>query len=112
MGIPGRANIRRVSSEQLFTVHGVAIADLMGVDSMLSALNLVPRSDLVAVLPGVSCAGDSDVSVRFVHPLAGPDLRGEAVTITPRRRAMLPAVRALHGELASEIRALASPPGV
>lgn len=108
--VPGRANIRRAKLDQYFTAQGVALADLMEVDSMLATLELVARSDWVAVLPGVLCAGDADGLARHVHPLEAPELRADFVTITPARAALSPAARAFHDELADEIRALAAVP--
>lgn len=101
--VPSGANIRRARLEAYFAAHGVQIADLLEIDSMLATLELVAQSDWVAVLPGVICAGDVDGRQRHVHPLTGPDMVSDFVAIEPARDALSPAAAALRDMLAAEI---------
>ena len=105
--VPGRANVRRSRLEAYFNAQGVRIADLLEIDSMLATLELVARSDWVAVLPGVICAGDADGRARHVHPLTAPGLGSDFVVIEPARGALPPAAAAFLEALRTEIRRLA-----
>jgi len=104
--VPGHANIRRARLDTYFAANGVPVADLLELDSMLATLELVAQSDWVAVLPGVICAGDADGVLRHVHPLAGPDLMSDFVTIEPARAAPSAAAAALRDMLGAEINRL------
>jgi len=104
--VPGRANIRRARLDTYFAAQGVTLAAVLEMDSMLGTLELIARSDWVAVLPGVICAGDADGAVRRTHPLAAPDLFSDFVLIEPARSALSPAATAFVTMLRGEIAAL------
>lgn len=104
--VPGRANVRRARLDAYFAAEGVAIAEMLEMDSMLGTLELVARSDWVAVLPGIVCAGDADGRMRRVHPLTAPDLHSDFVLIEPARGVLSPAARAFVAVLQREIAAL------
>lgn len=104
--VPGRANVRRARLDAYFAAQGIAIAAMLEMDSMLGTLELVARSDWVAVLPGIICAGDADGRNRRVHPLAEPELHSDFVLIEPARGALSPAARVFVAELRREIDAL------
>jgi LysR family transcriptional regulator, nitrogen assimilation regulatory protein len=104
--VPGRANVRRARLDAYFGAQGIAIDAVLEMDSMFGTLELVARSDWVAILPGIICAGDADGRYRKVHPLADPELHSDFVLIEPARAAMSPAARAFVAELRREIDAL------
>lgn len=104
--VPGRANVRRARLDAYFAAEAVAVAAVLEMDSMLGTLELVGRSDWVAVLPGIICAGDADGMARRVHPLTDPGLASDFVLIEPARGALSPAARAFVTVLRREIDAL------
>lgn len=104
--VPGQANVRRARLDAYFAAQGIPIGALLEMDSMLGTLELVARSDWVAVLPGIICAGDIDGRNRRVHPLADPELHSDFVLIEPARGALSPAARAFVAVLRREIDAL------
>lgn len=101
--VPGRANIRHARLMDYFNANNVQIADMLEIDSMLATLELVARSDWVAILPGVICAGDADGRERHVHPLIEQELVSEFVIIEPARGALSPAAAVFLAMLSDEI---------
>lgn len=101
--VPGLANIRRARLEGYFAAQGVAVAQLLEMDTMLGTLELVARTDWVTVLPGVICAGDAAGSLRRVNPLEGPELTSDFVVIEPARGALAPAAGRFLSVLRDEI---------
>ncbi len=104
--VPGKANVRRARLDAYFAAQAVAVTDVLEMDSMLGTLELVARSDWVAVLPGIICAGDADGRTRRVHPLTAPDLHSDFVLIEPARGVLSSAARAFVAVLRREITAL------
>ncbi len=104
--VPGRANARRTRLDAYFAAQGVTIAEVLEMDSMLGTLELVARSDWVAVLPGIICAGDADGRARRVHPLIAPEMHSDFVLIEPARGSLSPAAREFVAVLRQEITAL------
>lgn len=104
--VPGTANVRRARLERYFAGSGAQVASLLEMDTMLGTLELVARSDWVAVLPGVICAGDADGALRRVHPLL-PELTSDFVIIEPARGAISPPAARFLDSLRNEIAALA-----
>lgn len=85
---PSRINTRRLSIETYFGSNGVAIERLIELDAMLGTLDLVGRSDWVAVLPGIMMAGEAEPESLVVNPLAAPALTLDLILIEPARRAI------------------------
>src|SRR5438128_2474280 len=56
--LPGLTNVRRRNIEVYFQTHGVEVADMIEMDAMIGTLELVKRSDWVAILSGLICIGD------------------------------------------------------
>lgn len=87
--LPGRTNIRRRNMEIYFQTHGVEIAEVIEMDAMIATLQLVLRSDWVAILSGLICIADVDRQAeRVVSPLFDPPLFAEFVVISPARRTL------------------------
>lgn len=106
--VPGIANVRRAKVVEYMTTNGVRIERMMEMDSMMGTLDLVGRSEWVAVLPGLVCGPDADGRERHVAPLAEPALRSDFVSIEPSRRPLSPQAALLLAELKADIVALAT----
>ena len=104
--VPGPANVRRGRLDAYFAANGVQVAALLEMDAMLGTLELVARSDWVAVLPGVICAGDADGRLRRVHPLVDPGMTSDFAVVEPARSALGPAAARFLEMLRAEIAAL------
>jgi LysR family tcuABC transcriptional regulator len=89
MILPGRTNVRRRNMEVYFETHGIEIADVIEMDAMISTLQLVLRSDWVAILSGLICIADVGRDIgRTVSPIYDPPLIAEFVVISPARRTL------------------------
>jgi LysR family nitrogen assimilation transcriptional regulator len=87
--LPGHANIRRRNIEVYFQTHGIEIAEMIELDAMISTLQLVVRSDWVAILSGLICAADIGRDTgRVISPIYDPPLIAEFVVISPARRTL------------------------
>jgi LysR family nitrogen assimilation transcriptional regulator len=87
--LPGRANIRRRNIEVYFETHGIEVAQVIELDAMISTLQMVLRSDWVAILSGLICVADVGRTVgRVINPIYDPPLIAEFVAISPTRRTL------------------------
>jgi LysR family tcuABC transcriptional regulator len=85
--LPGRANVRRRNIEVYFQTHGIEIAEMIELDAMIGTLQLIVRSDWVAILSGLICAADIGREIdRVISPIYDPPLIAEFVVISPARR--------------------------
>ena len=99
--VPGRANTRRNTLETYCAANGVELERLLELDAMLATLDLVARSDWVAVLPGIMMALDNGAQHR-VNPLEDPPLWLDLVLIEPSQRSMTAAAKAFLASLEAE----------
>jgi LysR family nitrogen assimilation transcriptional regulator len=99
---PSRINTRRLSIETYFGSNGVQIERLIELDAMLGTLDLVGRSDWVAVLPGIMMAGEHEPDSLVINPLADPALMLDLILIEPARRAISPVAGAFLSLLEAE----------
>lgn len=106
--VPSPTNVRRGKIDEYLSTHGVRIARLLEMDAMMATLELVARSDWVAVLPGLICVNDNDGAHRHVSIIADPPLHSEFVMIEPTRKPLSPQARHFFDALRSEIEALAT----
>jgi DNA-binding transcriptional LysR family regulator len=105
---PAAQNARRQTLLTYFAANDVQIAAVLELDTMFATLDLVARTDWVAVLPGVMMARDRD-GVRFsVSPLAMPVLLLDLVVIQSSGRSMAPAAAAFLEVLQAETTRTAS----
>jgi DNA-binding transcriptional LysR family regulator len=102
--VPGRANTRRLSIETYFTSNGVSIDRLIELDAMLGTLDLVGRSEWVAVLPGVMMASEMEADSLTINPLADPPFTLDLMLIEPARRTISPLAAAFLEMLETEAR--------
>ena len=87
--LPGPTNVRRRNIEVYFQTHGVAVADVIELDAMISTLQLILRSDWVAILSGLICVADiGRPTGRVISPIFDPPLIAEFVMISPSRRTL------------------------
>jgi LysR family transcriptional regulator, nitrogen assimilation regulatory protein len=87
--LPGRANVRRRNIEVYFETHGIEVAEMIELDAMISTLQLIMRSDWVAILSGLICIADIGRDTgRVINPIYDPPLIAEFVVISPARRTL------------------------
>jgi len=103
--LPGRPNTRRHTLETYCAVNGVAVERAIELDAMLATLDLVARSDWMAVLPGIMMALD-DGAHHTVTPLDDPPLWLDLVLIEPSHRTMTAAAVSFLAALEAESRRL------
>ncbi|MGB3391283.1 MAG: LysR family transcriptional regulator [Pseudaminobacter sp.] len=84
--VPGAQNTRRYNLETYFSSNSVNVGRLLDLDAMLGTLDLVARSDWVAVLPGIMMANDIEKQEYCINRLADPSLETDLVLIEPARR--------------------------
>jgi LysR family nitrogen assimilation transcriptional regulator len=99
---PSRVNTRRLSIETYFASNGVTIDRLIELDAMLGTLDLVGRSEWVAVLPGIMMASEEEADTLTINPLAGPSLILDLMLIEPARRTLSPLAAAFLEILEAE----------
>ena len=89
--LPGRANVRRRNIEVYFETHGIDVESMIEMDAMIGTLQLVLRSDWVAILSGLICVADIERPMgRVISPIDDPPLIAEFVVISPARRTPSP----------------------
>jgi LysR family tcuABC transcriptional regulator len=87
--LPTRSNVRRRNIEVYFQTHGVEVAEVLEMDAMIGTLQLILRSDWVAILSGLICAADIGRDIgRVISPIYDPPLIAEFVVISPARRTL------------------------
>jgi DNA-binding transcriptional LysR family regulator len=104
--VPSRVNTRRMTIDRYFDSNGVKIERLIELDAMLGTLDLVGRSDWVAVLPGIMMAGDAEPENLVINPLSSPALRLDLVVVEPSHRTLSPPADAFLARLFEEGRRL------
>jgi DNA-binding transcriptional LysR family regulator len=100
--VPSRANARRLSIETYFASNNVSVERLLELDAMLGTLDLVRRSEWVAVLPGIMMAAEPEPDTYVISPLSAPALTLDLALIEPARRAISPAASAFLAMLGEE----------
>ncbi len=103
--LPGRANARRRRIEGYIADNGVEVAEIMELDAMLATLELVTRSDWVAILPGILCSADAAGTVRTIHPIDDPILAVTYIRIEPASRGLGDAAQVFNQVLCEELEA-------
>lgn len=104
--VPGAQNTRRRNLETYFSSNSVNVGRLLGLDAMLGTLDLVARSDWVAVLPGIMMANDIEKRDYCINRLADPSLETDLVLIEPARRPLSQAAEAFLGILDEQTKRL------
>ncbi|MEM8662541.1 MAG: LysR family transcriptional regulator [Pseudomonadota bacterium] len=107
--VPTIANTRRPKLETFLAANAVHVARVIEMDSMMGTLDLVARSDWVAILPSLLLGPDREGTVRSISPLCDPAHYADFVTIEPTRRPLSPQASAFLAILSEEIAAQAEP---
>ena len=84
--MPHRQNTRRRTLETYISSHGVSVERILELDAMMGTLDLVARSEWVAILPGIMMANEIQSPQFIINPLSSPDLVTDLVLIEPARR--------------------------
>lgn len=85
--LPGRGNARRDRLDGLLRSMRLPTAAILDMDAMIATLDLVASSDWVTILPQTICGKDLDGRLRWLHPIAGPELTVGYVVIEAAQRA-------------------------
>jgi LysR family transcriptional regulator, nitrogen assimilation regulatory protein len=102
--LPGRANVRRRNIEVYFETHGIEVESIIEMDAMIGTLQLVLRSDWVAILSGLICVADIERPTgRVISPIDDPPLIAEFVVISPARRMLSPQAQLFLTSFEAEI---------
>ncbi len=101
--MPGLTNARRPRIDHYLAVQSVNVREVMELDAMLGTLDLISRSDWVAILPGILCLPDLDGGRRQVTPIDGPPLLTDYIRITPKARDLGAAAQAVAHVLQEEL---------
>jgi LysR family nitrogen assimilation transcriptional regulator len=104
--VPTRQNTRRGNLETYFASNDVRLERILELDAMLGTLDLVARTDWVAVLPGVMMARDAADGPFVINPLADPSLHTDLVLIEPARQPLSLAAEAFLAILEEETQRL------
>ena len=104
--VPSRANTRRLSIERYFLSNNVGIDRILELDAMFGTLDLISRSDWVAVLPGILMATEDELPQFVINPLTSPKLLLDLVLIEPVRQSISAAASAFLELLFEEGRRL------
>ena len=94
MVLPARINTRRLTLETYFASNGVEVERILELDAMMATLDLVARSDWVAILPAILMADDHAPRLFTINRLAEPELTLDLVLITPARQPLSPVAAA------------------
>jgi LysR family nitrogen assimilation transcriptional regulator len=97
--LPSAINTRRRTLETYCSSNAIPLARVLELDAMLGTLDLVSRSDWVAILPGIMMARHEAASGLAVHPITSPELWLDLVMIEPSRRPMSAPARAFLAEM-------------
>jgi DNA-binding transcriptional LysR family regulator len=99
---PGAQNARRQMLQTYFVANDVKIAAVLELDTMFATLDLVARTDWVAVLPGVMMAEDRAGGRFSISPLTAPPLQLDLVAVQSSWRSLTPAAMAFLEVLQAE----------
>ena len=100
--LPGIQNARRVSLDAYLNANSVNVTQILELDAMLGALDLVAQTDWLTIVPGVMMA-DSEAGGRWtVGRLDDPPLSVDLMLIEPAKRPLDPASAAFLKVLEEE----------
>jgi LysR family transcriptional regulator, nitrogen assimilation regulatory protein len=101
--VPGPDNVRRATLENYLVASDVQIARFLELDAMMATLDLIARSDWVAVLPGIMMGDEIDNGRFKLNPLSGPTLSTGLTCITAARKVLSPVGDAFRKVLADHV---------
>ncbi|SMY08038.1 LysR family transcriptional regulator [Flavimaricola marinus] len=97
--VPSRQNVRRKRIEGLLSAHGVHVAELMEMDGMLGTIELVGKTDWLAILPSALCYADKDGVSRKLNVLTDPPMSFDYVIVEKTESPLPNAARLLAEHL-------------
>ena len=100
--MPKRRNTRRGTIESYVLTAGLAVEQVIELDSMFATLDLVATTDWTAILPGVLMARDTGPGRYVINPLRSPPLALDLVAIEASRRILPPQAAAFRDVLQAE----------
>lgn len=100
--LPSAINTRRRTVETYCASNGIDVSRTLELDAMFGTLDLITRSDWVAVLPGILMAIDGSGGDLSVNPVVSPELGLDLVMIEPSRRQMPEAAQAFLSRMEIE----------
>jgi DNA-binding transcriptional LysR family regulator len=101
--VPGHGNARRHRIDNYLNENGIQVREMLEIDTMYGTLDLVSRSDWVAILPGLLCIPDLDGARRLVAPLADPPLHVDYLRIEQRAKPLTQAAQVFANILQEEL---------
>lgn len=107
--VPAPLNTRRQRIESWLASNGATVAQRLELDSMYGTLDMIGRSDWVAILPGVMLTPEIADGSLSVSPLQAPPFTLDLVVIEAARRPPSAAADAFLAELAARIEATVPP---
>ena len=84
--LPGVQNARRVSLDAYLNANSVEVTQVLELDAMLGALDLVGQTDWLTIVPGVMMADSAPGGRWSVGRLADPPLAVDLMLIGPAKR--------------------------
>ncbi len=100
--LPGVQNARRQSLEAYLSANAIEVTQILELDAMLGALDLVAQTDWLTIVPGVMMAGEEAGARWTVGRLADPSLAVDLMLIEPAKQAMSVAALAFLEVLEAE----------
>jgi DNA-binding transcriptional LysR family regulator len=104
--VPGKSNVRRANLQRYLDTHQVQIESLIEMDAMIGTLELIARSDWVAILPGLILSPDQKGKERVINPIANPRMGAEFVVIEPARSKLSRPANLFLEEMRTEVNAI------
>ena len=101
--VPAPLNTRRQRIESWLASNGATVAQRLELDSMYGTLDMIGRSDWIAILPGVMLTPEIADGSLSVCPLQAPPFTLDLVVIEAARRPPPAAAEAFLAELAARI---------
>lgn len=89
--LPSQPNTRRRTLDTYLASNGVRVRQVLEIDSMFGALDLVANTDWVSIFPGIMMASDIDRDLFTINLIVEPQLILDLVLIEPMRQPMGPA---------------------
>jgi LysR family transcriptional regulator, nitrogen assimilation regulatory protein len=88
--LPSPPNTRRRTLDAYLASNGVRVRQVLEIDSMFGALDLIANSDWVSIFPGIMMASDIDRDLFTINVIVEPQLILDLVLIEPLRQPMGP----------------------
>jgi len=88
--LPSPPNTRRRTLDTYLASNGVRVRQVLEIDSMFGALDLIASTDWVSIFPGIMMASDIDRDLFTINVIVGPQLILDLVLIEPLRQPMGP----------------------